>query len=235
MTIAAPYYDDVRLTGAGSLRVPTEANPASLATYKQYTIPASTGTVALTPSQAGASLIAVTPTANMIVTLPGCQPGKIILLQNLAAATYTVTVEVAGNTTNTAVVPANTNAFVAQTASNLGVALVNSPGAGQTGTVYETTSGAIPLVSGTYVLNGSGALAETLATPTTPAQDGIVLTIVAGTAHAHTVTTAANKINGNKDTITYAAVGDTATLQSVAGIWVNTSLGGPTPAALSEV
>ena len=231
----APYYEDVRSPGSGGLRVPTEAYPASFSVYKQYDITATTGTVSLTPSQASASVLTVTPTANMTVTFPGCQSGKVTLIQNLASATYSVTVEVAGNITNTAVVAANTNAFVVQTKSNLGVAIVNSPGAGQTGTVYITASGAIPLVSGTYVLNGAGTLSMTLATPTTPAQDGIILTIVAGTAHAHTVTTAANKINGNKDTITYAAVGDTATIQSVAGIWVNTSLGGPTPAALSEV
>jgi hypothetical protein len=101
--------------------------------------------------------------------------------------------------------------------------------------VYETASGAIPLVKGTYVLNGAAALAETLATPTTPAQDGIVITLVAGTAHAHKVTTAANKINGVDDTITFAAVGDNAVIESVAGIWVVKSLGGPTPASLSEV
>lgn len=103
------------------------------------------------------------------------------------------------------------------------------------GVNYETASGAIPLVSGTYALNGAAALAMTLATPTTPAQDGIVLKLVATTTHAHKVTTAANKINGADDTVTFAAIGDVAILESVGGIWVATSLSGPTPAALSEV
>ena len=103
------------------------------------------------------------------------------------------------------------------------------------GVTYKTASGAIPLVTGTYALNGAAALAMTLGTPTTPAQDGIVLKLVATTAHAHTVTTAANKINGADDTATFAAVGDTVTLESVGGIWIATSIGGPTPAALSEV
>ena len=231
----APYYEDVRWPGAGGLRVPNEAAPASLATYKEHDITATTGTVALTPQQAGASLITVTPTANMTVTLPGCQPGKVILFQNLAAATYSVTVEVAGNTTNTAVVAANTNAFVVQTGSNLGVAVVNSPGAGQTGTVYVTVAGAIPLVSGIYSIGSGAALHMTLATPTTPAQDGIQITIVAGTAHAHYVTTAANIINGADDKVLFAAIGDFVTLLSVGGLWIAQSIGGPTPAGLSEV
>jgi hypothetical protein len=103
------------------------------------------------------------------------------------------------------------------------------------GVTYETASGAIPLVSGAYALDGAAACAMTLATPTTPAQDGIVLKITALTGYAHTVTMAANKINGNKDTITFAAVGDSATLESMGGIMVVTSLTGPTPAVLSEV
>ncbi len=103
------------------------------------------------------------------------------------------------------------------------------------GVTYVTASGAIPLVNGTYALNGAAALAMTLATPTTPAQDGIVITLVATTAHAHKLTAAATKINGIDDTITFAAVGDVAKLESVNGLWVVTYLGGPTPAALTEV
>jgi hypothetical protein len=96
--------------------------PASLSVYKEVVLTQATGTVNLTPSQAGASLITVTPTANMIITLPGCQPGKAIIINNLAA--FTVTVQVLGNSTNTAVVPASTTQSVVQTGSNLGVALV---------------------------------------------------------------------------------------------------------------
>ena len=75
----------------------------------------------------------------------------------------------------------------------------------------------------------------TLATPATPAQDGITLTIIAGTAHAHTVTTAANKIVPSKDTVTFAAIGDYIVLQAMNGLWFNLGIGGPTPASLSEV
>lgn len=107
--------------------------------------------------------------------------------------------------------------------------------AGKLPVSYPTASGAIAVTSGTVALNGAGAMAMTLATPTTPAQDGITLTIVAQTAHAHTVTTAANKINGIYDTVTFAAKGDIVILQSVGGIWIVTYIGGPTPAALTEV
>ncbi len=103
-----------------------------------------------------------------------------------------------------------------------------------TAPTYYTVAGAIPVAGATYVINGAGALAMTLAAPT-KAQDNMVLTIVAGTAHAHTVTTPANKINGADDTVTYAAIGDNVVLRAINGIWMAISLGGPTPAILSEV
>jgi hypothetical protein len=95
-----------------------------LAVYKELDITATTGTVALTPQQAGATVITATPTANMTITWPGCQPGKLIAILNLAAATYSITCEIAGNTSNTAVVAANTNAIVAHTGLNSGMAVV---------------------------------------------------------------------------------------------------------------
>jgi hypothetical protein len=100
---------------------------------------------------------------------------------------------------------------------------------------YETASAAIPVVTGTYALNGAAALAMTVAQPTTPAQDGTVLTIVANTAHAHTVKFAANALNGADDTVTFAAVGDFFKVEAVGGHWILIGIGGPTPAALSEV
>jgi hypothetical protein len=100
---------------------------------------------------------------------------------------------------------------------------------------YYVAAGAIPVQSGTAVLNGAAAIEMALATPTTPAQDGTVITIVALTAHAHTVTTAADIINGTKDTVTFAAVADVVELEAIGGKWIVRSIGGPTPAALSEV
>jgi hypothetical protein len=99
---------------------------------------------------------------------------------------------------------------------------------------YVAASGAIPLIPGTYALNGAAALAMTLAAPTA-AQDGTIITIVATTGHAHTVTAPADAIYGTKDTVTYAAVGDIITLEAVNTKWMVRSIGGPTPTALSEV
>lgn len=118
----APFYANERWPGAGGLRVPQEAAPSSLAVYHETTLAQTTGTVNLSPQQAGASLITLTPTANMTLVLPGCQPGKAIIINNLAA--FTVTVRVGTNTTNTAVVPASTTQAVVQTGANQGVTLV---------------------------------------------------------------------------------------------------------------
>ena len=96
-----------------------------------------------------------------------------------------------------------------------------------------TASGAIPLVSGTYLLGGSGVDAMTLATPAATGQDGITLTIVATTAHAHTVTTAANKIVPAHSVVTFAAAGDYVTLVSAGGLWYPVGIGGATPAIIS--
>lgn len=107
------------------------------------------------------------------------------------------------------------------------------------GIEVDTASGAIAIKEGTVLLNGSGALAMTLGAPTAGlpsagGDDGKKLKIIAATAHAHTVTTPANKINGADDTVTYAAVGDWAELVAYNGIW-RATVGGPTPAILSEV
>ena len=101
---------------------------------------------------------------------------------------------------------------------------------------HAVASGAIAVASGTVGLGSAGALAMTLATPTTPAQDGTRIFIVAETAHAHTVTTAANVIKNagpaSGDTLTFAHVGDSVELEAVAGLWYIRSLNGP---ALTEV
>lgn len=95
---------------------------------------------------------------------------------------------------------------------------------------HETVSGAIPVTSGTYGLGSGGALAETLATPADPADDGKQLWIVAETAHAHTVTTAANKIknaNASGNVLTFAHQGDNVLLEAVAGLWYVREINGP--------
>jgi len=91
---------------------------------------------------------------------------------------------------------------------------------------HDIAAGAIGLTAGVVVIDGAGALALTLADPTsgsqdaaTPGNDGQELTIVGKTAHAHTVTTPANGINGNKHILTFANVGDSATLVAYGGVW----------------
>jgi hypothetical protein len=108
------------------------------------------------------------------------------------------------------------------------------------GTVQHlTANGAIALKPGLVILDKATALLATLALPvsglpsaTPPGNDGLVMTIVGKTAHAHTVTTPADGINGADDTATYANAGDSVTLAAYGGVWY--SVGTPT-AALSEV
>jgi hypothetical protein len=98
----------------------------------------------------------------------------------------------------------------------------------------DSANGAIALKQGTVLINKTSAAAMSLAAPTAGFDDGKKLKIIAATAHAHTVTTPANEINGASDTVTFAAVGDWVELVAYNGIWYAT-VGGPTPAALSEV
>jgi hypothetical protein len=91
-------------------------------------------------------------------------------------------------------------------------------------------AGAIPIVQGTVTLGSAGALAMTLAAPVAGGpgvgDDGKKIYVVAVTAQAHTVTTPANKLNGNKSIATYAAVGDGVEFEAVNGAWVTRGLKG---------
>lgn len=103
----------------------------------------------------------------------------------------------------------------------------------------HSSDGAISIKEGKVLISKTTAASLTLPAPTPGSRasggdDGKTLKIIAITAHAHVVTTPANKINSADDTITYAAVGDWAELVANNGIWA-AIVGGPTPAALSEV
>jgi len=103
----------------------------------------------------------------------------------------------------------------------------------------DAASGAIAIKEGTVLITKSTAAAMTLAAPVSGARasggdNSKKLKIIAGTAQAHAVTTPSNKINGADDTVTFAAVGDWVEFVAYNGVWYAT-LGGPTPAALSEV
>lgn len=238
-TPAPPDYDNIRWGGTPStgLRVPQENGPATLALKKLVAInvggAGSTNTVNLLANQTLGSEYVVTNAGSGATTIvwPGAFPGLLFVVYNNSG--QALTLEVTGQTGIAGPVNGTRAFFVCEAANIARVSGDFLPG--QQTTTYITAAGAIPLASGTYIINGAGALAMTLATPTTPAQDGVTLTIIAETAHAHTVTTAANKIVPSKDTVTYAAQGDYIILQSAGGLWYNLGLGGPTPAALSEV
>lgn len=105
------------------------------------------------------------------------------------------------------------------------------------GTEVHSAAGAIGIKEGTVFITASSAVALTLATPTAGlpsagGDDGKVLKIIGTTAHAHTVTTASDKINGADDTVTFANKGDSVELVAYQGIWY---VNGTPTATLSEV
>lgn len=80
-----------------------------------------------------------------------------------------------------------------------------------------TANGAITIPSGLAHLNKAGVLAATLPAPQA---DGLVMTISADTAQAHTVTLAVGLNGGASVTGTFAgAIGDCVTLRSNGGYW----------------
>jgi len=103
-------FDNIQWPGGDGLRVPqeragfrplaTQTGP-TLDTYGEVDLGSVSGTVKLTIQQAGASLITLTPSAAVTLVFPNCQPGYSTIVQNLSA-TYAITAEVNGNTTNTA-------------------------------------------------------------------------------------------------------------------------------------
>jgi hypothetical protein len=92
-------------------------------------------------------------------------------------------------------------------------------------TEIDSTDGAIAIKSGHVVITKGSAAAMTLAAPIATTDDFKRLTIFATTGFAHTVTTPANKINGNKLTATFANAGDSLELVAYQGVWyrVNTT------------
>jgi hypothetical protein len=89
-----------------------------------------------------------------------------------------------------------------------------------------TGGGAIGVTHGTLFITDAGVGAYTLAAPVAGApaaggNDGQTLRIVDGTGHAHTITTPANGINGNKHIATCAGnIGDEIVLRPFNGKWI---------------
>ena len=134
---------------------------------------------------------------------------------------------------------ANLDAATRQAAQDANLDAIDGFLSSMAGFEADSASGAIAIKEGVALITKTTAAAMTLAAPqpgsrASGGDDGKRLKIIAGTAHAHTVTTPANKINAADDTITFAAVGDWVEFVAYNGVWYAT-LGGPTPAALSEV
>lgn len=97
-------------------------------------------------------------------------------------------------------------------------------GGGGSLTALASSGGAVP-ISGKTLINTAGVDACTLATPVAgdPSQggnDGLTIEIMDIGGHAHTVTTAANKINGNKHIATFpGTVGARIVLTAFGGVW----------------
>lgn len=90
---------------------------------------------------------------------------------------------------------------------------------------YAGTVDPISVKEGVAVITSVGVNATTLALPvaglpSVGGDDGRILIVKCGSAHAHTVTTPANGINGADDTITFtASVLNYITLVACGGVW----------------
>jgi hypothetical protein len=86
--------------------------------------------------------------------------------------------------------------------------------------VTESASGAIGIKSGIVVITKLTAAVMTLALPVAGADDGKSLTVIDSTGAAHTVTTPANGLNGNKLTATFnGTLGIQVTFRAYNGLW----------------
>jgi hypothetical protein len=98
-------------------------------------------------------------------------------------------------------------------------------GGGADNVATYSSAGAVTQTSSALILiAGGSATALTLALPVAGdadagGMDGVELTFSCTTAHAHTVTTPANGINGGYDTVTFAAIGDAIILRAYNGVW----------------
>jgi hypothetical protein len=222
----APDYDNVRWPGADGLRVPQEVAPATLMVKKEVDLGSISGSVTLNPTQSLVSFITATPTANSTIIWPACFPGLVVTVANLAAATYTLTCEISGNSTNTVVIPAGSTVQIVhdQLLDKPIGGLISAQGAGSiqtlTGTSDAVTFGGQLNVA---VFSGTGVDAATLAVP--GAGDvGKVLVLVSANGSANTVTTTTGKVvDGTSSTFTTATApahsGAVAIYVASSGFW----------------
>lgn len=107
---------------------------------------------------------------------------------------------------------------------------INDGSANRAPVAYQilAADGAIDLDAAVVLITKAAAVAATLAAPTNPDMDGFTMLIVSETAAAHVVT-ATNLINGNNDTLTWAAaIANACTLVAHGGEWFTANLTGVT-------
>jgi len=212
---------------------------------KEIDLGSISGSVTLAPTQSLVSFITATPTANATIIWPACFPGLVVTVANLASVTYTLTCEIAGNTTNTVVIAANTTVQIVHDQlldKPIGGIIVGGGSAtyGINYASYTGTADAIlfPAAINVAVITSTGPDLTTLGTPGT-GDVGKVLILVNTNTTQTTVTTAANKIlNGTAstyDTLTAPAhAGSVAILVATNGFW-NYGVFGTGTWVLSEV
>jgi hypothetical protein len=124
------------------------------------------------------------------------------------------------------VMDANLDAIDTAIAANAAAAAAASTSSLQDTVTARATDTSAPITqkTGTVILTKGSAGAWTLAAPTAATDDGKILTIIAGSAFAHTVITPANKLNGSHTTVTFAAVGDSVVLEAYNGVWYTRAL-----------
>lgn len=114
------FYDNIRRGGPEGLREPMEIQNATYEVYKEVDLGSVSGTINLTPDQAGASLITANPSGALTLVYPVCQPGFTALIQNLNA-TNAITAKINGNNTNTATCAVSVTTMVYHTGLNGGI------------------------------------------------------------------------------------------------------------------
>jgi hypothetical protein len=95
MAANPPDYDNVRLSGPDGIRYPLEAGKATFVVHKSQYLTALAGTVNLNVQQAASSYFSILNTAATTLVFPSL-PGHEFTVNNLAASSGSVTVEVSG-------------------------------------------------------------------------------------------------------------------------------------------
>ena len=155
-----PMYGNARWGGPQGIRIPYEMTKSAMLVKKEIDLGTMAGTtITLDPSQAAASYITATPTANSIIYFPAVNEGLPVVINNLAPATYTLTVGVTGNATTVSVAAASTAIIVHDKATGGVVLAGGSTGGASLGNTAIT--GTLS-VSGLTTLSAAATVGTTL-------------------------------------------------------------------------